>query len=181
MKITSLSLILFLVASLGCSADEVVLKEIADNQSSLSPNKRLLATFAGVIKIMDESGGKTFDPVPVLTPIFCLAWSKDSNSLLVVEHIAGGSILSVLQMANGKWTKHGIDPPPDGDFDSYKVTGLELGADSVLVTYLTSNRSNGETLCQQITFDLNLKDLSAAHVKKKTITPGQYGKLNARY
>jgi hypothetical protein len=177
-------LILGLLVCLGQNVGaDAVLKEILGNQTTLSPNKEFLATATGLITIQDLKSGRKFDLVEVLDPLYCLAWAGDSKSLFIVEHIAGGTCLSVVQFLNGKWIKSSIDPPPDGDYDSYKVVQVKPRFDSARIVYITANRGDngGPSLTQFVTFDLSLKNLSTSHIRYKTITGDQYGELNDRY
>ena len=170
-----LILCLFLFSSLGLCAD-VLQKEVKDGYNCLSPDKRFLATFSGVIVIHDEIGAKTFEPLRVLQPIFLMAWAQDSKSLFYIESIAGGSSLSVFQFSDGKWLRRDVDPPGD-NLDSYTVINLNLNSDPVSVTYVTSRKTDGERINERVTFDLRLKDLSISDVKRKKITPEEYDNI----
>ncbi len=77
----------------------------------------------------------------VLSPVFVISWTKDSQSIVTVEHIAGGTQAVVLHYQDDKWKRHEVEPLSEDRTGHYAVTGLKLGQNSFEVTYKVADNS----------------------------------------
>ena len=68
-----------------------------------------------------------------------VAWTGDSQTIVIVGHIAGGSEASIIRFENGAWVQHPAEPQ---DGDEYEVVRQVLRKHTVELTYEISARSN---------------------------------------
>ncbi len=95
----------------------------------------------------------------VLSPVFLIAWTRDSQSIVVVGHIAGGSYAEVLHYHEGQWQRHEVDPLSQEQIGHYAVVRLKMGLDRFRVTFKVADSSAGQT---EVEFYLCTLEVDAA-------------------
>ena len=70
----------------------------------------------------------------VLSPLFSVRWSGDSQTIVTIEHIAHGSQTALLHYAGGQWQRYEVEPPGN-DSRGYSVVRQRIRSHTVDVTY----------------------------------------------
>ena len=81
--------------------------------------------------------------VLVLPPLVNLEWLPDSNGIVLIEHIAGGSQLSIINRTDEAWHRVEIDPTYEG-FAKYSVDSFKYQDPYMHIFYnITLTKANG--------------------------------------
>ena len=109
----------------------------------------------GAVERSDPNSGEG-DGLNVLTPIFFIKWTGDSKSVLVISHIAHGTIAAVLHFDGSQWHQKVLQPPsPQGGHMT--VLSQRLGFHNVAVTYAVDIAVAAQTptafYCSSFQFD----------------------------
>jgi hypothetical protein len=137
-------------------------KPIGYDQIFTSPDGKLSAQLGQVdenevLSIKNNKTGTVDNSQSIeLPPVFTIKWTGDSQSIVTVGHIAGGSQATVYHNNNGTWNK--IDVYPDNR-PAYDVIGLQIGRSSVAVSYKAIQhvtKSNGAPTAVYYKLEMNL-------------------------
>ena len=112
-----------------------------------SADGRHNATYLGSQVRIDDN------PVKVLT-VIAMDWTGDGNTLALIEHLAGGSQLSLIHFVDGQWKRFEIEPPLD-PYDDISVIDLVVCKDSVKVRYKVRQHSDGGYRFYVCSFDVD--------------------------
>lgn len=134
-----------------------------------SPDGRHSAIYLGSQVRIDEN------PVKVLT-VIAMNWTGDGNTLVIVEHLAGGSQLSLVHLVDSQWKRFEIEPPLE-TYDDISVVELAVRKDSVRVKYKLTQRNNQEFRFYACSFDLDPATQTRSNEITKKLTATNYEKL----
>ena len=137
-----------LLVSIAMSSDRIQAAEQVVNVGTkvVSPNGRFTLTLMAdgnerSFSINDKRTGQT-TIIPIeYSPVLALKWTPNSNTIVTVEHVAGGSIAGFLHFNGSHWV-HVDAPPPESNF-RYMVTRWVLGDRSVHLVYKVENTRSG--------------------------------------
>lgn len=128
--------------------------------------------------IKNEKLHKVEASIPVLPPVLSLKWSPDSKSLVVVQHLAGGSLASLVILDGKQWKKNDCEPPLKIQCN-YSLVNFQFVDKQLRLTYKVSQeRANGEIVSFNIcSFDVDLKTGFLELKEYRPVTAEAYKKL----
>jgi hypothetical protein len=158
----------FILYCLGISTAtaETFNKEIPHDKIFKSPDGRFSATEA--VLITDTATGEVHG-MAVMAPILGLRWAKDSRTIVIVSHLAGGSYGTVLHFNGDQWIKTEADvaTPDQADYLAYKVIDTKDSSRSVSFTYRVSAKEHASQAyrhyCCEVKIDLD----TGAHEERR--------------
>ena len=92
------------------------------------------------LQIRDRKTGNVFDS-KVTTPLYSLKWTGDSEAMVVVSHIAGGSVASIISLVGDRTLHFDAFPPDNGEF--CRVIRQEMGWHTTRLTYRVCGTRKG--------------------------------------
>lgn len=170
----------FLFSTLGF-ASGAGRKEMAFNDWVGSPNGELSAAYSGrSIRIRDNVTGRVYPEVPVLTPLLSLKWTRDSKTIVTIEHIAGGSCAALVHFDGKTWRRYDADPS-GGPYDHIEVLSQEIGQDRARITFAANVRRPGTIFAHFIcAFDINAETNARSNETRKEVTETEFEALFSR-
>ena len=113
---------------------------VQPGQRFKSPDGRFIAQCNGggvvptvdEITIVDGNTGIAYATISVLSPVYSVGWVGDSQTLVTVGHIAGGTQAEVIHMEEGSWKLHSAGPR---EGNKYRVVREILRHHAVELTY----------------------------------------------
>lgn len=133
-----------------------------------SPDGRHTAIYLGSQVRIDDN------PVKVLT-IIAMNWTGDGNTLVIVEHLAGGSQLALIHLVDGQWKRFEIEPRLH--YDDISVVELVVRKDSVKIKYKLTQRSDHEFRFYACSFDVNPTSQIRSNEVTEKLTAEKYEQL----
>ncbi len=132
--------------------------------------------------ITDEKTGKVSILEDPFGPVFAIAWSHDSKSVYVVEHVARGILVQILHLAKNGWKQYTIGGPETRDSESM-VLDWKIQRDYLtLVCKVGLERANGTFYAFYVgTFDVNPSTGEISNLKKKPITYEEALNLKSKF
>jgi hypothetical protein len=147
-----------------------------------SPDGRFTAELTdgsdSCIQITSNTTGQLYK-IRVLQPVYLLKWT-DSQTLLAIEHLAGGSQAVLNHFDGTKWNRFEVDPTnPPPPYHHYSVIRQQIGPNNVRLTYkLTDEKGNGVVskfyLCS---FDVDPETGSISNMHQHEISSSDYARL----
>ena len=134
-----------------------------------SPDGRHQAIYLGSQVRIDDH------PVKVLT-VNVMDWTGDGNTLVIVEHLAGGSQLSLVRLVDGQWKRFEIEPPLQ-PYDDISVVALGVRKDSVKVEYKLRQREDQGFRFYVCSFDVDSATQTRSNEVTRELTAAKYEKL----
>ena len=134
-----------------------------------SPDGRHNAIYLGSQVRIDDY------PVKVLT-VITMAWTGDGNTLVIVEHLAGGSQLSLIHLVDGQWKRFEIEPPLDR-YDDISVVALGVCKDSVRVGYKLRQHKDQDFRFYVCSFDVDSATQTRSNEVTRKLNAASYEKL----
>jgi hypothetical protein len=134
-----------------------------------SPSGRHNAIYLGSEVRIDDN------PVKVLT-IIAMNWTGDGNTLVIVEHLAGGSQLALVHLVDSKWKRFEIEPPLNA-YDDISVVELTVHKNSVGVKYKLTQHNDQDFRFYVCSFDLDPATQTRSNEVTKKLTAVKYEKL----
>jgi hypothetical protein len=131
-----------------------------------SPANRHNAVYLGSQVRIDDN------PVKVLT-VIVMSWTGDGNTLVLVEHLAGGSQLALV---HSQWKRFEIEPQLS-PYDDISVIELAVRKDSIRVTYKLMQQSGQDFRFYVCSFDVDPATQARSNEVTKKLTAAQYEKL----
>jgi|GEM_PF-4775395 len=140
---------IFLVSIFAMSIYAAGKKEIQIGDSFTSPDKRFTAHIIDEdqhgfnMQIRNNRTGESYKSAASI-PVLSFNWTIDSNTIVLIEHLSGGSQMTLIHFDGHKWGKPIEIDPPGGERGHYDVIREEVGKDSIRVTYkVTREKPNG--------------------------------------
>jgi hypothetical protein len=137
--------------------------EIKPGEHFKSPDGRFIAECNGggvlpavdKITIVDSKTGEIYSSIEVDPPLYSLAWTGDSETIVVVTHIAGGTVAGTVHLHHGRWNVNSADPR---EGDKYRVVRETLRKHSIELTYQvteipSSAERSGQVYLYKFVFD----------------------------
>ena len=128
-----------------------------------SPNKIYSAQVSvretdSLLVIKNKISGKIELSMKVLlTPILDVQWSPNSKYFILIQHLAGCSLASLVTHVNNNWKKYDCDPSLKWRC-RYSILGIKFFKDVVRLTYgVSREKRNDELLLNLVVFDVNDK------------------------
>jgi hypothetical protein len=134
-----------------------------------SPNGRHSAIYLGSEVRIDDN------PVKVLT-IVAMNWTGDGNTLVLVEHLAGGSQLALVHLVDSKWKRFEIEPPLHS-YDDISVVELTVRKHSVRAKYKLRQHNDQELRFYVCSFDVDPATQTRSNEVTKKLTAVKYEEL----
>ena len=182
MKITSLVALSFALAALASLGRGAELGAIPNGAAFRSPNGRFTVSVKFEnLTIKDNQTGEVFPPVQVLTPLYVLQWASDSQSLVTVEHIAGGTTAGIIHYTNGSWLNRSASPDNDPPFKQYEIVSLIPQPPGIRLTYECTLRSGSGNRYYTYSFNINPQSAERSAVTKQEITKSRFASLKRKW
>lgn len=150
------SFCIFIVASLGHADSTIIYHEY------FSPNKMFVAQVSirekdSILIIKNQKSGEIeLSITDFCTPILNIQWAPNSASLVVIQHLAGSSLASLLHHSDTGWMQYDCSPPLNLPC-KYSIVDIKFLKETVRLTYrISQKRSNGAF----INFKLCVLDVS---------------------
>jgi len=147
-------------------------------QSFRSPDGRFIAQLESGdfsnLKIKDNQTGEVASETVDLPTLLSLKWTGNSKAIVIVEHIAGGSVASVIAL-NQCWARQDLFPPRNGD--TCEVVKEKVGWDTVNLSYTASQRAGTAFLFWTSCFEVNANTGAVTHVTTENISADAYQAL----
>jgi hypothetical protein len=147
----------------------------------VSPNRRFsvqttIADRELYVVIKDAKTGSMSRLPCDYCPILALEWSRDSKTILAVEHASMTSLIELIHWDGNQWQQFEIDAPEGGDNDKFHVVGWEFNVEYIQATYIVDDRAeNGRSLgLYKCTFHIDPADGKISNVRKTTITQKEF-------
>lgn len=103
-----LKILSFILIFDSCSAEDTAIKLKSPNGNyELVGDRDMNNPF----EIRNLTTGKTESKINALSPILSTMWLKNSESIVIVSHISGGSIMAVINRKSEGWTRLDFAPP----------------------------------------------------------------------
>jgi hypothetical protein len=134
-----------------------------------SPDGRHSAIYLGSQVRIDDI------PVKVLT-VIAMNWTGDGSTLALVEHLAGGSQLSLIHLIDSQWKRFEIEPPLD-PYDDISVVELVVRKESVKVKYKLRQHSDQGFRFYVCSFDVDPVTRARSNETTTKVTVTNYEKL----
>jgi hypothetical protein len=156
-------------------------KEMVVDEWVTSPNGEFSAAYSGgSIRIRNNLTGRFYPKVPVLTPLLSLKWTRDSKTIMTIEHIAGGSCAVLVHFDGKTWRRYDPDPP-GGSYNHIEVLSQEIGQSGARITFAANVRRKGPTFAHFIcAFDINADTNALSNQTRKEVTEAEYDALFSR-
>ena len=149
-----------------------------DIQKAISPDGTFIVTEAddGNINIVNSKTGKTYLPIESAM-VFPLRWTGDSKTLILINHIAGGSMAIVLTLVGDEWKGYSADPRMG---DRYKVIREVVKYNTVDLTYLVREWQGNDLPVHFYIYSFTFHPDTTAHTneKKEEIDGDTYDRLS---
>lgn len=181
MKTLRISICLSFLLPTLCVAAGPGRKEMVINYWSASPDGGLSAAYSGrSLRIRNNLTGKVYPEVPVLTPLLSIKWTRDSKTIVTIEHLAGGSCAALVHFDGKTWRRHQADPP-GGPYNHIEVLSQEIVQDGVRIAFAADVRRKGTTFEHFIcAFDINAETNARSKETRKEVTESEYEALFSR-
>lgn len=124
------------------------------------------------IEITNTAIGETYPRVGVL-PSYTVNWTDDSKTIVVFEHLAGGSDAVLVHFDGEGWRVTRTGPPED-DYDHVGVVQATHESGVFRIAYRADVRKNTQVLYFLITFDVDLRTGEYKNKSVKRITYKAY-------
>ena len=134
-----------------------------------SPDGRHNAIYLGSQVRIDDR------PVKVLT-VIAMDWTGDGKTLVIVEHLAGGSQLSLVHLVDSQWKRFEIEPPLS-PYENISVVELGVRKDSVSVKYKLTQRNDQDFRFYVCSFDVDSATQTRSNEVTQKLTAANYEKL----
>ena len=158
-------------------------QEIELGQSVGSPDGRFTAVLTndtqGNLHIKSNTTGELYK-IGVFRPLYSLEWTGDSQTVVTVEHLAGGSQAVLIHFDGDKWSRFEVDPTePPPPYHHYAVIRKEIGRDTVKLRYkATDEKGNGiVTKFYVRSFDVDPRTRSITNIQTREISGNEYSAL----
>jgi hypothetical protein len=104
-------------------------------------------------------------------PLFFVTWTHDCRTIVAVEHLAGGSQMSLIHFSGRSWKRFEVEPP-GGDSGHYDVIGQEIRQNSIRVTYkMTKEKADGDIIAfYTCAFDIDPSTHAMRDIDKQRIS-----------
>jgi len=96
--------------------------------------------------------------IPVDTRLLYIKWTNNPNFVIVVEHLAGGTIARVLAFTKGKWMVNDIYPP--GPWPKFSVIGIDVHHNKAIFRYKVGDADRKYSGVCSFGYDLQSNDIS---------------------
>ena len=162
-------------------------KVIPPGKSFRSPDKSKsvkLLDYDGVYHyvIKDEMTGKVCTFKDLYNPVFAMVWSADSQSIFVVEHVAKGSLVQILHLANERWTLYSIGDPEPRFHESTILDWRITPAQITLTSRITPRKANGRIYeCYVGTYDVDPSTGKTSNFRKKPLKFDECLQLKSKF
>jgi hypothetical protein len=181
-----MKLLILLLAGIACYSRTNVCaeQEIKPGQSVNSPDGRFTAELTndseGSLHIRSNTTGNLYK-IGVFRPLYSLKWTGDSQTVVTIEHLAGGSQAVLIYFDGGKWRRFEVDPTkPPPPYHHYAVIKEDIGWDMVKLKYkVTDEKGNGiVTKFYLCSFNVDTRTRSIAKMQTHEINADAYWKAN---
>jgi hypothetical protein len=98
-----------------------------------------MSVLIGGFIITNNETGEGFQDA-LATPVYSIKWSPDSETVVLIVHIAGGSVADIYTLRNNKWIWYGPEPTVG---DHCTVIRQDVGNDTVKLTYKVGDKAAG--------------------------------------
>lgn len=160
------------------AADEVRL-----DHRFVSPDGRFTAQLTndekGNIRITDNKTGQVYKEWAV-RPLYSLKWTRDSKTIVTIEHLAGGSETALIHFSENRWSRFPVSPPvKTPPYHHYRVIRQEIEGNKVKLTYkVTDEQGNGMvTKFYTCSFEVNPSSRVIGNVIEREIDGATYETL----
>jgi hypothetical protein len=122
----------------------------------------------------DPNGGEG-KGLNVLTPIFFIKWTGDSKTILVISHIAHGTIGAELHFDGSTWHQRLLQPPSPDD-GHFTVLSQHVGRHQIGISYAVDVAAGAETPHKfyRTAFTYNPVTDSYSHIHNQTLNCSAY-------
>jgi hypothetical protein len=184
MKPLALRALLFAGVALCSWVSAYAKQEIEAGHSVSSPDGRFTAELTndtqGNLHIKSNVTGDVYR-IEVFRPLYSLEWTEDSQTVVTIEHLAGGSQAVLIHFDGHKWSRFEVDPthaPPP--YHHYAVIKQGIGRNAVKLTYkVTDEKGNGiVTKFYVCSFNVDPQSRSITNVQTREIGGDEYSALD---
>jgi len=127
MKSSPLSILSVMSAAFLCCGHLLAEQEMRSGEHVTSPDRRFTAELTddpeGNLHIRSNSTSKLYK-IGVLRPLYSLKWTGDSQTVITIEHLAGGSQAVLIHFNQHNWNRFEVDPT---DAPPHIITTLSSG------------------------------------------------------
>jgi hypothetical protein len=147
------------------------------SDSQTSPDGRLTLNLVynddgPMYQIRDNVTKKSSDKIPLYTRLLYVKWTDRPDAILVIEHIAGGSLLRCLSIQKGKWAIDDVPAPVESDHSS--VTSLNVNHGIAGVCYKVAK---GDDYIGTCCFNYDLTSGKESNITNKAVSGRAYDSL----
>jgi hypothetical protein len=169
---------------LTLSAHAADLREIHIGQRFISPDRRFATEIKDEdergynLEIKDQNNGKAYKAAASL-PLFSFEWTTDSKTIVLLEHIGGGSQISLIHFNGHEWKRREIEPP-GGNSGHYEVLEKDIGKNFLRISYkVTKEKQNGTVFgAYKCSLRVDASNGQISHVEKQDISIDAYRTLH---
>lgn len=150
--------------------------QLASNSRSTSPTREFVAVYDPdqiEIRTADDELVYRVDGIP---PVYALRWTRDSKTVAIVHHLAGGSA-AMLVHCDGKAWKHFAVDPPGGGHDRIGVVGFETGDTTVRLSFKTKKVHGSSASYSVATFNVDPRTGELLNVHVEEISADKFDAL----
>ena len=152
-------------------------KQLPSGSISTSPNGEFLVTYSpDQLQIRDKRTNKDYKSITVL-PVFFITWTGDSQTMVVVEHMAGGSTVVLAHFTGNEWESFTVSPPGK-QYDNYSVVDLRAKDRTVHIAYKVVGRTTKEPEYYVSTFDVDPSTGKFSSVTRKPVSVEKFIEIN---
>ncbi|HLB33614.1 MAG: hypothetical protein A3F67_03210 [Verrucomicrobia bacterium RIFCSPHIGHO2_12_FULL_41_10] len=112
---------------------------VIDYHEYISPDKLYVAQATHeegdtILGIKNRKTGEVEASFTIVPLVVHVQWAPDSKSLLIVQHISGGSVATIVHHDDNKWVHYDCDPPLKTQ-GYYYLVGVKFLKEVVRLTY----------------------------------------------
>jgi hypothetical protein len=128
----------FLVLAIGCiysggSVTYSAPQQLDSGISVMSQDNRFTAIYDPDQLEIRSTRSKESHKIDGVPPVYALQWTRDSKTLIIVHHLAGGSGVIFAHLGETGWCHFGVVPP--GEYDRVGVIRIEPHNADVLISW----------------------------------------------
>ena len=138
--------------------------QVKDGYACVSPDKQWTITIKDSFALVGKDFG-TPQELLILPKVLNVIWSDDSKLILIVQHIARGTIGGILDQKDNQWALKQVEPPVKFRC-VYSILHAKFNYPKILLTYRVSRIDNSPAcyLCDFI-YDVSDGTTSEVHLK----------------
>lgn len=131
------------------------------------------------ITIINKNVACAYAPIEINQPLYSVAWTGDSKTLVLIEHTAGGTFARFVHRNDGQWKDHTVDA---GEGDKSSVVRQTLHNESFELAYRVHVMPTSRTAERfyLYSFEVDPETNQRRNEKRETIDVDSYIKLQLK-